>query len=60
MHWFNPAALNRPLARSSVLPGQQGFATAKATDEELGGLLGLGVMESWVMDKVFTQMENFV
>ncbi|CAK9101395.1 ABC1 family protein C10F6.14c [Durusdinium trenchii] len=34
-HWFNPAALNRDLPRTSVLPGRQGFATAKDTAKAL-------------------------
>ncbi|CAJ1366384.1 unnamed protein product, partial [Effrenium voratum] len=36
-HWFNPAALNRELPRSSLLPGLQAFATAKDTAQALRG-----------------------
>ena len=28
-HWFNPAALNREIPKTHVLPGRQAFATAK-------------------------------
>lgn len=34
-HWFNPAALNREIPKTHVLPGRQAFATAKDTAKAL-------------------------